>query len=171
MAKVDPDEVIAELKLDPQVFHWDSNSRRGLEERVSDAIAMQDALVRRKVGAANYAVTTEPTKTCLRAGILYRACAAVLRQVANVIAYAPEHIVDEVADLATIEASIEDYRTQADEFLVPYYTSDDEVPSLVFAIGSTGVAERESDWLTVPTEEFEGKDDEVSYEEYLEDQS
>lgn len=169
MAKVDPNEVIQELNLQPQVFDYDSSSRRSLEQRVKDVVAAQDALVYRKVGAANYALTTSPGKTCIKQGILYLSCAAVLRQVANVIAYAPENVINEVADLATIEASIVDYRDQAIEFLTPYFTSESERAQVLFAIGTTGVAERESTWRGVPTEEYEGQDETVDYEEFLED--
>ena len=41
---------------------------------------------------------------------------------------------------------------------------------ILFAIGTTGVDERESTRRLVPTEEYEGKDEEVAYEEFLEDQ-
>lgn len=169
MPKVDADAVIQELKLDPTVFDWDSRSRRSLEDRVRDCILAQDALIYRRVGATNYAITTEPTATCIKTGILYRCCAAVLRQVANVIAYAPENVVNEVADLATVETAIDDYRTQADEFLTPYYTSENESPQVLFAIGTTGVAERESTWMPVPTQEYEGQGVAPAYEEFLED--
>lgn len=168
MPVVEAQDVIQELTLNPRVFDFDETDSKPMIDRVAEAIRQQEALVLRKVGSSNFNNATEPTLTCIATGTLYRVCAAILQQVINIIAHVPQNVINEVADLAQLETSLERYREEADDFLVAYYTSTDENPVIAFAIGSAGVDERGTSWRGVPTEEFEGKDEDVSDEAFLE---
>ena len=165
---LDPELIVSELALKPEVFKHDSVDQRSMEERLELVILQERALVKRKVGAANWASTDTETKQLLRTGLLHRCCARVLQQVANIISYAPEHVIAEVADLGTIEGSIARYDSQADEYLAPYFTSADEEPYVVFELGTTGVDERASDQRMPAVWPREGEDDDLD-EQFLED--
>lgn len=165
---LDPELIVSELALNPEVFKHDSVDTRSMEERLDIVILQERALVKRKVGAANWASTNTETTELLRTGLLHRCCARILQQVANIISYAPEHVISEVADLGTIEGSIARYDSQADEYLSPYFTSADEEPYVAFALGTTGVDERASDQRMPHIVQHEGKDDDLD-QEYVED--
>ena len=165
---LDQEIIINELALKPEVFKHDSVDERSMEERLEVVIQQERALVRRKVGTANWASTDTDIAEMLRTGLMSRCAARILQQVANIISYAPEHVVNEVANLGTIEASIDRYWAQADEYLAPYFTSPDEDPYVAFSLGSTGVAERATDTRLPMIVNRGGEDDELD-EEHLED--
>lgn len=165
---LDQEIIVRELALKPEVFKHDSVDERTMEQRLEMIIQQERALVRRKVGAANWASTDTETAEMLRTGLMCRCAARILQQIANIISYAPEHVVNEVADLATIEASIDRYSAHADEYLSPYFTSADEDPYVAFAMGSTGVAERGSTARLPMIHPREGEDDDLD-QEFVED--
>jgi hypothetical protein len=143
-AKALPEEVQRRCNLRTDWFDALSFDQRVLDERIENAITEQSALIQRKVGEGAYDdPDTEPRHTNIKTAETYRAAAQVIEEMITTIAGAPTVVIEPDADITGLEAQVERYREQADEFLNPYLTSDDETGrKVLFAISSTGIDER-----------------------------
>ena len=142
-SKVDREDVVTELTLDPAMF--DAIRQKDdslLEGRIDRAILATTARVQRLVGAGNYGSADQVTDANIMRGELVLVCSRMVRQVIMVIAANAQTVTEETADLGSLETLVAMYEDEADEALNPYVTSTTEVPTLQFSFSGQGIDEK-----------------------------
>lgn len=146
-AKATAANVQSRCNLHESFFNALSRDARTLDDRIRDAITAQSALLQRLVGTAAYTDSeTEPRHTCIKTAEELRAAAQVCEEMATDIAGVGTVVLEPDADPALLLEIADRYREQADQFLSPYITAEDEVGTrLLHSLATTGIDETERD--------------------------
>lgn len=145
-SKVDREDVVTELTLDPAMFDAINQQDDSLlEGRIDRTILATTARVQRMVGAGNYADTDQVADANIMRGELVLVCSKIVRQVIMVIAANAQTVTEETADLNALETLVAMYEDEAEEVLNPYVTSTSEVPTIQFSFSGQGIDETETD--------------------------